>query len=184
MLRLGLGVEVEVEAEVEVEVAGGVLIVTGLDFWASFSVRLIVLLSCDGTSRETSYCPVKRGGLVSFTSGIPPAIDVSGMPEFLGGAGGGSRVCGRYAATVCNSRFDESRTRPVEEKFRAACEHNRDAGAAVEEANLNTTVDDDANGKRRRGSDMLGVCEEKTTQVISGKICVTVKKALEVTGRY
>jgi hypothetical protein len=88
LLRLGLGVEVAVEDDG----AGGVLVVTGLDFWASFSVRLIEVLSCDGVSKETSCCPVRRGGLVSFNSGTPPAIDVSGMPAFLGGAGGGSRL--------------------------------------------------------------------------------------------
>lgn len=78
--------------DVEGDVADNVLVVTGLDFWASFSVRLTDAVSCDGMSREISYCPVRRGGLVSFTSGIPPAIEVSGMPVFLGGAGGGSRV--------------------------------------------------------------------------------------------
>lgn len=87
LLRLGL----DVEGDVDGDVADGVLVVTGLDFWASFSVMLTEAFSCDGVPSETSYCPVRRGGLVSFTSGTPPAIDVSGTPAFLGGAGGGSR---------------------------------------------------------------------------------------------
>ena len=96
LLRLGR----DVEGDVEGDRVGDVPVVTGLDFWASLSVMLTEVVSCEGDSSEISYCPVRRGGLVSFTSGTDPAIDVSGMPEFLGGTGGGSRVCGRYAAAV------------------------------------------------------------------------------------
>ena len=88
LLRLGLGVG----GDVDDEVADGGLMMTGLDFCASFSVMLTAVLACDGMSRETSYWPVRCGGRVSFTSGTTPAIDVSGTPEFLGGTGGGSRV--------------------------------------------------------------------------------------------
>lgn len=44
----------------------------------------------------------------------------------------------------------------VEEKFRDVWEQHRDAGAAVEEANLIIVVDDEASGKRKRGSDIVG----------------------------
>ncbi len=85
LLRFGFAAVGDVAVDV-------VPVATGLLFWASFSVMLMDVLCCDGSSTEASACPVMRGGLVSFTSGIPPAIDVSGMPEFLGGAGGGSRA--------------------------------------------------------------------------------------------
>ena len=117
LLRLGLDV---VDGEVDSEAADDVLVVTGLLFWASFSVILILVVSCDGILGDASYCPVSCGGLVSFTSGTPPAIEVSGMPEFRGGAGGGSRACGRYAAIVCSSLFDERPVRALEENVRGS----------------------------------------------------------------
>ena len=40
-------------------------------------------------------------------------------------------------------------------------------GAADEEANLNTAVDDDASGTRKRGSDIVGVCEQYLRQLRS-----------------
>ena len=71
------------------EVDGFVESATGLDFWASLSVTLILAVSCwpgDGTP----CCPVIRCGLVSFTVGFGPAIDVSGIFALRGGGGTGS----------------------------------------------------------------------------------------------
>jgi len=69
-------------------------VVVGLDLWASFSMRLMEDFSSAGLSKEISCCPVCFGGLVSLTCGMPPAMEVSGMPVFLGGGGCVSREYG------------------------------------------------------------------------------------------
>jgi hypothetical protein len=54
---------------------------------------------------------------MSWNCGIPPAIDVSGMPVFRGG-GGTSNDRGLYAVLVCILRFDDVRERGVVENAR------------------------------------------------------------------
>ena len=92
------GLEVEVGLT---GVASGVEVVigaTGLGFCALASVRLMLTAPpCDWLS----CWPVNLGGLVSFNSGIPPAMDVSGTPVFRGGGGGSVLgVCGRWTVAV------------------------------------------------------------------------------------
>ncbi len=72
--------------------------VTGLLFWASDSGRLIFWLSSCRLGCGRIGCSSISGGLVSWTSGFVPAIEVSGIPVFRGGAGGG---CRGYASKEC-----------------------------------------------------------------------------------
>jgi hypothetical protein len=68
----------------------------GFDLWASCSEMLIVDFSSAGRLESISnWFSCCGGGLVSLTCGIPPAIDVSGIPTFRGG-GGGSWVSNEY----------------------------------------------------------------------------------------
>lgn len=67
----------------------------------------MVVLSSAGLSKVISYCPICFGGLVSLTCGMPPAMEVSGMPAFLGRGGCVSREYGWYAVLVCIFRFDD-----------------------------------------------------------------------------
>lgn len=59
---------------------------------------------------------------------MPPAIDVSGMPEFRGGGKGVSREYGWYAVLVCIFRFDDIDC--DEEKVRKTCWQGRTAEVA------------------------------------------------------
>ena len=58
---------------------------TGFDSWASCSVTLMLDIASPGLSVVGSCCPVRCGGLVSLTCGMPPAIELSGIPACLGG---------------------------------------------------------------------------------------------------
>jgi hypothetical protein len=88
----------------------------GLDFCASSSVRLMLGFCSATRSNLTSYCPVCFGGLVSLTWGMPPAMEVSGMPVFRGGGGWGSKELGWYAVLVCIFRFEDIWEECAEEK--------------------------------------------------------------------
>lgn len=56
---------------------------------------------------------------MSLTCGMPLAIEVSGIPEFLGGGIGVSKEYGWYAVLVCIFRFEGMDW--VEEKVRRMC---------------------------------------------------------------
>jgi hypothetical protein len=126
-------------------------VVTGFDFWASCSVTL----TCGDTPNDRSYSLRASGGLVSFTCGIVPAIEVSGTPAFRGGGGRfGSRDEGWYAVLVWIFRFDDMRTGRAEEKVRRTCWQGwRELAAA--KVNLKRMVDDDVNGAISRCADIL-----------------------------
>lgn len=67
----------------------------GFVFCASPSVTLTLCFSSFLIGFGGAYSSVNRGGLVSLISGTVPAIELSGIPEFRGGAGTGSRECGQ-----------------------------------------------------------------------------------------
>lgn len=67
---------------------------TGFDCCASFSGKLML----DFVSDCPNTCCF--GGRISFTCGMLPAMDVSGMLAFRGGGGGGSKLEGLYAVLV------------------------------------------------------------------------------------
>ena len=76
---------------------------TGLDLWASPSVRLMLGGSCFGgdVGRSGDLCwPVFEVGPVSLTSGERPAMDVSGIFALRGGGGAESREWGWYSVAV------------------------------------------------------------------------------------
>lgn len=62
---------------------------TDLDIWAADSGRLMVAASSDILVSWMLDCGVGCG-LVLISSSFGPAIEVSGMPAFLGGGGIGS----------------------------------------------------------------------------------------------
>jgi len=65
------------------------------DFCASCSGRLTFdFSSCTVLLEESSLWSGTFGGRVSFTCGMPLAMDVSGTPEFRGGGGPESKVRG------------------------------------------------------------------------------------------
>lgn len=97
---------------------------TGFDFCASSSLTLA--LDC----RSERFCaggtdrPELWGVPLSVVTGIPPAIEVSGIPEFRGGGGKESgRVYGRKAVAVCISRFEERYMCPYDENDRGVWVH-------------------------------------------------------------
>jgi len=95
------------------------------------------------------------GGLVSFTCGTPPAIDVSGMPTFRGGGRGSEpNEYGWYAVLVCILRLEDMRV-CEEENVRRTCWQGRRGDVAGEAANRYTKLDDDVNGARTRCADIL-----------------------------
>ena len=69
-----------------------VSLATGLLFWASLSGMLVLSGSFRVTTVEPVSLLLRLGGLMSLNLGSPPAIDVSGIPEFRGGGGAGSRL--------------------------------------------------------------------------------------------
>lgn len=95
LLRLGLAVPEGVDA---FAVGGATIFV----FCASDSG--IPTLDAESEDTPTSFplCSVNLGGRFSLISGLPPAIDVSGIPVFLGGCGSGcdGSVEGWYAVAV------------------------------------------------------------------------------------
>lgn len=82
----------------------GAALNAGFGFWASVSVTLMLLFLSLVAAMRLPRCSVSRGGRVSWTSGLPPVMEVSGMPEPLGGASGGCRWWGWYALAVCRWR--------------------------------------------------------------------------------
>jgi hypothetical protein len=90
-----------------------------------------------------------------LTCGIPPAMDVSGMPTFRGGGGSEPNEYGWYAVLVCIFRFEDIREVCEEEKDRRTCWQGRRDGVAGEEASRYTKLDDDVNGARTRCADIL-----------------------------
>jgi hypothetical protein len=60
---------------------------------------------------------VNRGGIELLTSGVLPAIEVSGTLKFRGGISGFSED-GWYAVAVCNCRVEDLRNGIEEEKVR------------------------------------------------------------------
>ena len=96
-----------------------------------------------------------------MTCGIPPAIDVSGMPTFRGGGGLVPNEYGWYAVLVCIFLFEDIREFCEEEKVRRTCWQGRSGDVAGEEANRYRKLDDDVNGARTRCADMSRiVCAE------------------------
>lgn len=92
-----------------------------------------------------------------MTCGIPPAIDVSGIPTFRGGGGSEPNEYGWYAVLVCIFRFEDIREVCEEEKERRTCWQGRREDVAGEEANRYTKLDDDVNGARTRCADMMRI---------------------------
>ena len=90
---------------------------------------------------------------MSLTCGIPPAMDVSGMPTFRGGGGSEPREKGWYAVLVCIFRFEDIRGICEDEKDLNTCWHGRREDV-VGEANRNID-DDDVKGARSRCVDMM-----------------------------
>ena len=88
---------------------------------------------------------------------MPPAIELSGMPEFLGGGSAVSRVLGWYAEAVTNFRFEESRLLIDDVNFRAAYGHDCECLEKAEEANLMATLDK-IMGVTQRGSSIVVEC--------------------------
>jgi len=108
--------------EGDAEGGGVAVVVVGLVFWASDSGMLTLDFVSDWEAKAASCCPVNLGGRVSLTSGIPPAMDVSGIPVFRGG-GVVSRVCGRWAVAVWSWRLDDKVVALEDEKFLNRCGH-------------------------------------------------------------
>ena len=63
--------------------------------------------------------------------GIPPAIELSGMPELRGGGGTESSVSGRYAVVVTSFRFEDSLVVTEEVNWRVAYGHACECFAAA-----------------------------------------------------
>ena len=78
---------------------------------------------------------------MSLTCGMPPAMELSGMPEFLGGGSAESRILGWYAEAVTNFRLEESRLLMDDVNCRAAYGHDCECFENVE-ANLKTVLDE------------------------------------------
>lgn len=94
---------------------------------------------------------------MSLNCGMPPAMDVSGIPAFRGGGGWVSRGYGWYAVLVCIFRFEDIRDEFLEEKDRRTCWQGRREEVAGDEANRKTKLVDDVKGARTRGTDMMAV---------------------------
>jgi hypothetical protein len=112
-------------------------------------------MTCGDSLNDRSSPLLASGGLVSFTCGIVPAIDVLGTLAFRGGGGRFvSRDEGWYAVLVCILRFDDMRAGFAEEKVRRTCWRGwRELAAA--EVNLKRIIDDDVNGATSRCADIL-----------------------------
>ena len=81
----------------------------GLLFCASPSGTLKLDLFSNPDAVPLPLCSVNLGGRLSFISGMPPTVEVSGMPKLRGGGGSGLNVDGWYALAVCSCRFDDCR---------------------------------------------------------------------------
>ena len=79
---------------------------------------------------------------MSLTCGMPPAMELSGMPEFLGGGSAESNVLGWYAEAVTNFRFEESRLLIDDVNCRAAYGHDCECLEKAEEASLVAMLDE------------------------------------------
>lgn len=73
---------------------------SGFDFWASSSVKLSGDAFCAPAAETKSSVDDTFGGLVSFTCGMLPAIEVSVTPTFRGGGDAVSNEYGWYAELV------------------------------------------------------------------------------------
>lgn len=113
------------------------------------------MLTGGDSLNDRSCSLLASGGLVSFTCGIVPEIDVSGTPAFRGGGGRFvSREEGWYAVLVCIFRFDDMLAGCAEEKVRRTCWRGwRELAAA--EVNLKRIFDDDVHGATNRCTDIL-----------------------------
>lgn len=87
---------------------------------------------------------------------MPPAIEVSGTPEFLGGGSGVSKEYGWYAVLVCILRFEDICIYCAEEKVRRTCWQGRAADVAgKEESRRKKKFDGIARGPSTRCTDIL-----------------------------
>lgn len=91
----------------------------GLKEGLGAGVGLLFCASPSGTPKLDSFsnpnavplplCSVNLGGRLSFISGMPPTVEVSGTPKLRGGSGSGLNADGWYALAVCSCRFDDCR---------------------------------------------------------------------------
>jgi len=87
---------------------------------------------------------------------MAPAIEVSGMPEFLGRKGGVSKGYGWYAVLVCILRFEADCRCCAEEKVRKTCWQGRAADVAgKDERRRKKKFDGIASGAKTRCADMF-----------------------------